>query len=192
MILSDLFSPSDRPNAEGWVVHTTDGRMVKVKQEDHVRLHRIAYGLSELAIREMGLNQWEAEGAIGNLPEEFQEWAEGVYRRLVREANDVEQAAWDAWWAIEPLVKWSTGDYAPEGENVTREDRAGFAKFATQGENPHPLFHILDEKYDEMDGAIWKMVRPKGVAAASSRPGCPMWTPGSTVAARPLHRPPAR
>ena len=48
--LKDALAAPARKNAEGFVVRTHDGRMVKIKQEDYKLMHRVLFGMSARTI----------------------------------------------------------------------------------------------------------------------------------------------
>lgn len=70
--LAEVLSMSDRPNREGVVVRTADGRALKVKQEDYVRLHRLVTGMTDRRVAELTL-AGELDAMMSHLPEEFHE-----------------------------------------------------------------------------------------------------------------------
>ena len=82
--LADALAAPSRPNREGVVISTRGGgRMVKLKQEDYLRLHKIVFGLSERST-------WEALGSgkgvddlLEPLPDEFHQWTREVAHRLI-------------------------------------------------------------------------------------------------------------
>lgn len=68
--LREALAAEPRPNAEGLVVRTPDGRAVKVKQADYVRLHRLVTGLTDRRVAEMVLSGG-LDAVMMHLPEEF-------------------------------------------------------------------------------------------------------------------------
>jgi|SRR5690625_1561843 len=77
----EILRKPPRPNKEGVVVETGDGRRVKIKQQDYIDLHRIVTNISPK-------NSWELYKSKGNnylddIPNEFHDEVAGhVERRL--------------------------------------------------------------------------------------------------------------
>ena len=151
--LRKLLTDPLRPNAEGWVAYTHDGRMVKVKQEDYVRKHRMISGLSEIAV-------WEAmrDGTIVRLanevPEEIQPWLIDVWQRLNNEADKIRSDALNAATRARAITF------------LSRRDLALWVK-ATSTE-PDLTFALLDGK--DITPSILRRIRPKGASRPQITP----------------------
>jgi RNA ligase len=80
-----VFTLKDRDNAEGVVVVTSDGRRVKVKQEEYIRLHRIVSNLSPKYVWEAmgGPYMWRVDEIVRDIPEEHEVWVREVANDLV-------------------------------------------------------------------------------------------------------------
>jgi len=64
-----------RPNAEGVVVRDLGtGNMLKIKQEDYVRLHRIISGLTDRTVWQHMVGGNPLDDLIVPLPDEFHDW----------------------------------------------------------------------------------------------------------------------
>lgn len=83
MTLKEALELGSRENKEGVILQFSDGRMLKVKQEDYVELHRIVTGLTPKRVFE----HWstgEIDLLLSNIPDEFSE----EVRSLVSKLND--------------------------------------------------------------------------------------------------------
>lgn len=136
-----------RPNSEGIVVIAeNDDRMVKIKQEDYIHLHRIITGLNARSVwQHMGDNDYTTDGLKENLPEEFWPWVDEVADILITHEADL-------WNAIED-------DYFKRV--VVGGDRGQQARAFADSEYKPYLFAYLDEDYDRVHRAIWKKLRPE-------------------------------
>jgi RNA ligase len=85
-----VFNLPDRDNAEGFVCVTHDGRRVKVKYDEYVRLHRIVSHLSERYVWEYlaGPSPARAEELTRDIPEEHEKWVRGVANDLFGQYMD--------------------------------------------------------------------------------------------------------
>lgn len=144
--LAAALTAAPRPNAEGLVVRYLDGpltgTMVKIKQEDYVRLHALVANTSTTTVWESlraGQPLVEAREAV---PDEFLVWVDKVAAELTA--------------AHRGLVAAAHADFArmPQGS-----DRKTFALAATQSPLRSALFSLLDGR-DITDWA-WKQVRPE-------------------------------
>lgn len=137
-----------RPNAEGVVVKFHDGLMVKIKQDDYVRLHRLVTGLNERTVWEhLAAHGGDESELLAQIPEEFWGWVENVAGAL-REQHDRIAAAADR--AHDDLVARTDGtrkDYAI----AVRRDYADVAPYC---------FQLLDGR--DPSPSIWKAIRPVG------------------------------
>ncbi|MBN3584912.1 hypothetical protein JYB64_21170 [Algoriphagus aestuarii] len=146
--LSGLFQQSERRNAEGFVVHTEFGEMVKVKYADYVRLHRIVTKLSERAVWEhMGGPNGDVSDLVSQIPEEHADWVIEVCYALKAAYMSQDQIVKDELSYVQGLP--------------TRKDQALYLKSRNL-----PLgvmaavFRALDGKdYSEV---LWKVLKPKG------------------------------
>lgn len=73
---ADALAMPPRKNAEGLVLtRISDGAMVKVKQEDYLRLHKAIFGLSARKLWEILVRGEDLNAYIASLPDELQPWA---------------------------------------------------------------------------------------------------------------------
>ncbi|MEE2040133.1 RNA ligase [Nocardiopsis sp. CT-R113] len=149
--LADAVAAPPRPNAEGLVVRFGDGRMVKLKQEDYVLLHRTLFGLNARVVWERLGSGATAADICDGLPDEFHPWVKATVDGLLRDYAKVLAGAWAEHTHITISLPegWERRDYA---------QRAAKSKFRPW------LFMILDDK--DPRPAIWKTLRP----SADNRP----------------------
>lgn len=144
--LAEALQLPPRDNAEGIVIHDhAAGRLIKVKQDDYVRLHRIVTGWNDRTVWEWLRDGNDLTQIAQQVPDEFYEWVQatgqtlaGQHQTLVNEANTAYQEA----------AQHSGG---------TRKDFALAIK-------DHPLraalFMLADGK--SIDLWAWDQIRPKG------------------------------
>ncbi len=147
--LADALTLTPRPNAEGVVVRFVDtGFMVKVKQDDYVRLHRLVTGLSERTVWE---HLVEHDGTYSELlaaiPDEFHGWVRDR-AEFLRTAHS--QALTGALQAHEQILT-----ALPDG--FTRKD---YALAAAHRPERALLFNLLDGR--DPSPAIWRALKPFG------------------------------
>lgn len=152
--LAEALAAKPRPGAEGMVVRLNDtrwparfGTLIKIKQDDYVRLHRLVTGLNARVV-------WEALGegkSVADicepLPDEFHDWVKDVAERLTAKAERVLSLATAKHEAILLAL----------GDEWTRKD---YAALAAQSEHRAWLFMLLDGK--DPAAKIWRTLRPSG------------------------------
>lgn len=148
--LGEALKNLERPEKEGFVVKTSTGLMLKVKQPDYLEKHKLVFGLSKRRI-------WErmGEGAtmgeiVSPLPDEWQDWAQDAAEELLAEYDAVRGTAlltYDA--AVLKLNREFPGGF-------TRKDFAAEAK--QHGHWTPYLFALYDGR--DISGTAWKEVRP--------------------------------
>lgn len=147
----DALALPERPGQEGLVIRINGtNELVKVKQDDYVRLHKIVTGWNEKTVWE-----WLSEGRdiaeiIADVPDEFHAWVKEVSARLA-EAHTGEVSA-----ATREHVRIIAS--LPDG--WTRRD---YAAQASQSPWRGALFMLLDNR--SIDTWAWDRVKPKGEAA---------------------------
>ena len=154
--LADALAAQPRKGAEGLCVRYLDeSRIVKIKQDDYVALHRIVTGLSERTVWQHMLDGRPLEDLLGPLPDELHGWTREVWHALT-EAADFTEA--DAVEAHEEIVAYLD----PQFE---RRDYAEHAK--RHGSLTPYLFTILDGR--DPRPAILKTLKPAGDTRALAR-----------------------
>lgn len=160
---ADVLAAEPRPNAEGYVVrapHLDGEAMVKIKQEDYLRLHKIVFGLSERSIWEAMVEGHTLAELLEPLPDEFHPWATEAYnrlrdaaskrgRRLVEEFHDMMSYAFQS----------SMIGMDEDGWDVTREQRGPLARMIQETNDPWAMFALLDGR--EIATRIWKDLKPE-------------------------------
>lgn len=142
--IKDAFGPENK-GKEGFVLVYGDGRRVKVKLDEYLRLHRIITGCNEKSV-------WEAccdntiEELVENTPDEFYSWVAQIVADLTRQYNEHEAAA--------------RLEYARC--RTFASDRKNFAAAATSSKYTSVLFCWLDQKGDKARRLLWDLVEPKG------------------------------
>jgi RNA ligase len=148
----------DRKNAEGMVLHLPGNDMVKIKQEDYVRLHKLVTGLNERAVWEhLAANEGRIDQLLMVIPDEFHAWTQKVADDLLDRFEEIQGRVHAAYHEIVGVL--AEGPlYGMEGE---REYRKAFADMAREHTPLNgALFQMLDGR-DISDG-IWKTLRPRG------------------------------
>lgn len=146
--LADALRLSPRPNAEGLVVrYEATGLMVKIKQDDYVRLHKIVTGLSERGVWEHLSQHENLDSLAATVPDEFHGWLRDVGGRLLEQHEDVSAAAHADYHRILGALP---DDF----------ERKEFALAAAESPHRGLLFQLLDGR--DIAPAIWKGLRPVG------------------------------
>lgn len=132
-------------NEEGWIIKFGNGKRLKIKGDEYLKVHKAIYGLSDKA----KVKAW-AENTIDELiksiPEEFREEIEELKRNL------------DIQLKITKSILSTTYMHTKEYTNASKENRKDFAKMINQVINPEYrkfMFVMLDNN-DELPD---KMVR---------------------------------
>jgi RNA ligase len=146
--LSEALSAEPRPGKEGLVVHFLQSdTLVKIKQEDYLKLHKIVTGLNEHVVWGHIQKDWLVHDLLENLPDEFHQWvidvAEGMFNRYLDMEIRV-HSYFDELTAADLL-----------------DDRKSFA-LAIKDLDPwlkSSLFLMLDNK--DFSKILWKQLEPK-------------------------------
>jgi RNA ligase len=143
-----VFNLEGRQGKEGVVAVTSDGRRVKVKEEEYIRLHRIVSNLSEKYVWEAmeGPYMSVAQKLAADIPEEHATWLLGVAERLLCEF--VIQSS-----QVSELT-WTTKNLGTRKEKALHVQNSGYPK------------HIQSAFFAQLDGkssipVLWKAIRPK-------------------------------
>lgn len=95
--LRDALAANPRPGMEGLCVrYLNRDHIVKIKQEEYVRLHKIVTGLSEKSVWEHMTNGGALNEMLAELPDELHEWTREVWNRIDLAACYIECKARDA------------------------------------------------------------------------------------------------
>jgi RNA ligase len=155
--LAEALAAPPRKNAEGLVVRFSwSNQMVKVKQEDYVRLHKLVTGLNERAVWEHLSQHGGAYGQLlASVPDEFHQWVTQVADGFLDDYESLQGWAHVEFQKIREIV--SVEDYL---DPTDRETRARFAREARERTLSGLLFQMLDGR--DIGPAIWKHLKPKG------------------------------
>lgn len=154
--LRDALAAKPRPGAEGMCVRYLSDvpRIVKIKQEDYIRLHKIVTGLSERSIWEHMSNGADLGSLLGTLPDELHDWTRDVWERIDLAACIIECRARDQHTLI--LDGFTFG--------FERRDYAEAAK--QHGPLAPLLFQLLDGK--DIRPSILRTLKPEGCVRAKA------------------------
>lgn len=153
--LRDALAAADRPGMEGMCVRYLDrNHIVKIKQEDYVRLHRIVTGLSERTVWEHMTEAKPLEDLLAPLPDELHDWTRDVWSRIETEALDIEGRARGAHAAITAVLP----------EDFERRD------YAEEAKQRAPLTPLLFQLLDGRDPrpSILRTLKPAGDTRAKA------------------------
>lgn len=147
--LADALAASPRPGMEGFAVRYLDApRIVKIKQEEYVRLHKIVTGLSERSVWEHMSEGKPLNDMLAELPDELHEWTRDVWMGLRDSANAIGTRA--RLTHIEIVNRL--------GETCSRKD---YAEAAMGHPDMRPyLFNLLDGR--DPHASILKTLKPVG------------------------------
>lgn len=153
--LRDALAADDRAGMEGLCVrYLAEPRIVKVKQDDYVRLHRIVTGLSERAVWQHMVDGKMIGDLLGPLPDELHDWTRDVWKRIDLEACSMEARARDAHHLILDALPfgWTRGEYAEQAKQ-----HAPLTPY---------LFQLLDGRDPRV--SILKTLKPAGDTRAKA------------------------
>lgn len=149
--LRDALAAPDRPGMEGLCVrYLNENRIVKVKQEDYVRLHRIVTGLSERTVWEHMSAGKALHDLLGPLPDELHDWTRGVWHRLAAAVDEIHTKA-----------------QRIHAEIMPAPGRKEYAEAAMRYPDVRPyLFNLLDGK--DPRPSILRTLKPSGDTRAKA------------------------
>lgn len=157
--LADALAAPPRENREGIVVSTPGGRkMVKIKQEDYLRLHKIVFGLSERRVWQAIVAGDSLATILEPLPDEFHAWVKKVYARIMGEAILKDGRIRQNYIGIMTETDWS--EFAADD---FRSARAKFAQIVKDDPDAWAYFMLYNGRGDEIrQRIIEKQLEPKG------------------------------
>ena len=153
--LKEALEAPPRNGAEGLCVRfLKEAKIVKIKQEDYVRLHKIVTGLSEKSVWEHMLKGGTLPDLLAPLPDELHDWARRVYLDLQADIYSIKQG-------VEAVFR-QVKERLPEDAQ-----RSAFAEeFKRAPSITSLLFMRLDNK--DLTPAILKMLKPRGDSKAKT------------------------
>lgn len=153
--LADVLEYPDRENSEGLVALTRNNQLIKFKQEDYVKLHRILTGLTERTIYDLLVSDSSIEDFIELIPDEFHEWVKRVAHEI--------KSNYESW-----LFHWDIeykGVVAGLPEDFTQKD---FALAVKDSPCRAALFLVHKNDTQRLEKLAWREVRPEAIMATSS------------------------
>jgi RNA ligase len=169
--LAEALAAAPRPNAEGFVVRRTTGRLgaglgdsVKIKQEDYVALHKIVTGLSQRTVWQHLVDGLPIEDLIKPLPDEFHTWVREVAHELNRA---VDRRATELHTAYFDLVSADPTGFSVGATDDAREVKKRFALEAKGHPDAWALFALYDGK--DIRPKLWDQVKPEAFLTPSGR-----------------------
>lgn len=149
--LADALAMRPRSGAEGVVVRLIDtGQMVKIKQDEYVRLHRIITGLTARRVWEH-LARATLDELIEQLPDEFHSWVSSIAREITDGVNRRHRELNDA---FRDVVLRMPDGWQPR----TRAGRGTFAQAVSGHPDRWAMFAILDAK--DIWSDLWRRADP--------------------------------
>jgi len=166
---ADALAAPPRENAEGYVIrqHGTD-KMVKIKQEDYLILHRARFGLSTRRVYEAILAGATIGDILEPLPDEFHAWTRAVYAEI---QNNFKRRYRDLVDQYQNTMSYAfksgmVGLDEDEGWYGDREKRGALARlFQEHDDDAWAAFAQLDGK--DITKRIWRDLQPP----AGQQPG---------------------
>lgn len=153
--LREALAAPQRPGMEGLCVRRLDqNHIVKIKQEEYVRLHKIVTGLSERSVWQHMLEDRPLNDLLDTLPDELHDWTRNVWSDLGTRADEIESSARAAHEEI----------FDTFGGPFERRDYAEQAK--RRGPLTPLLFQILDGR--DPRTSIIKGLKPAGDTRAKA------------------------
>lgn len=139
--ISEALLNTARPNAEGFVIRR-GSTLVKIKEEEYVRVHRLRFELTPLRIWENMSTGADMEKILDQLPDEFHAELRVIINGFVHAY---------AQWEGEILAEYSKIEHF--------ESRKAFANAAKVSLHTPALFALRDGK--SIDRYIWQKLRPR-------------------------------
>lgn len=156
--LDEVLSMSPRDNAEGVIVRDRDnGGMIKIKQEDYIKLHRVATNVTTL-------NIWDhlQDGTINEMievtPDELYDDLHDHINKFTNRHEEIKNEI------IENRNKFLSeiGVTPEEAPNMEKELRGHYARTVMSNENKSMAHKIIAATFfeEKLDKTIWKELRP--------------------------------
>lgn len=155
MTFAEALDLPSRKNAEGVVIRNLEpGKegLLKIKQEDYIRLHKLVFGLSEKAVWEhLSTHDGDITGMLEGLPDEFHGWVKEKAGNLIL---NFQTTRIEAEMICDGIIIELTANEDGGSRKRFAEIAAEYPKYRQY------LFMLLDGK--DISGAIWKSLKPKG------------------------------
>lgn len=144
----------DREGMEGVVIRSGK-KMVKLKQQDYIELHRIVTNLSPKAIWEMLAAGRTVRSICADIPDEFHKYVSDIADDIYTDYAGIKLVAYINF----ARAKEEAFASADADGNVSRK---AWAEAIKSKEHSGLLFMLLDNR--PIDDVVWKMVKPRGDA----------------------------
>lgn len=145
--LGEALELPPRKNSEGLVIRYKDsGEMVKIKQDDYVRLHRVAFGLSTKSVWD-AVRNGQTDAMLADMPDEFHDWTRKTIANLNADRDAFAKSIDEAYDSIASKYDFDTQkkEFAINAKK-DHKDLFGFIMAKGTGKN--------------VEEAIWKKVKP--------------------------------
>jgi len=171
--LAEALAVEPRVNAEGFVVlqQTLDGdRMVKIKQEDYVILHRIVTGLNERTVWEHLKAGKPLIELLEPLPDEFHSWVLAVARRLFTEVAEADGVLQERYLHYVRQMSQYYIEVTADGayEHDKRAAAKHFAELVKPDPAPWAMFALRQGK--DIEPKLWDLAKPEPGKNPSNTP----------------------
>jgi RNA ligase len=137
----------EQSNREGFVIRYEDGTRLKLKFDEYKRLHKIITGVNSRRIWEMLSAGDSIDELITVVPDEFYNWVMETVDGFKKEHYMIKQTALLAY------------EYVRDMES-RKEQAAELFKTISIPVIRSCAFLLLDGRVEEVDGAIWKALKP--------------------------------
>lgn len=131
-----------RPNAEGLVLRTLQGSLVKIKQDDYVQLHKVVTNLTTTRVWE-AMRDGMLDDVLAALPEPFKSDAELMSQQIWYRYQELEAGAQ----AVHRYALAASGG-----------DRKKYAEIVKPFPKNGLMFQLLDGK--DLAPSLWKFAKP--------------------------------
>lgn len=151
MTLEEAIALPIPDDEEGYVldVELTEGVIqghLKLKGEAYIRDHKLISNLSERSIHECLSNKSSnIDSYIASMPDEWHEWCQSVVKNLYQNFYG--------------KLKEIKQEYFTIPQMSTRKE---FAEYVSKSPNRAYLFLLHDKREEDLEGEVWKFIRPKG------------------------------
>lgn len=165
MTYAEALNLPPRANAEGIVLLGYDNsRMVKLKQEDYIILHRLITGLNTRTVWQAIVANQTLPQLLEPLPEEFHPWVTEVFTSFVRSVNLKYQKMYDRYVIIRDELDM------PHAGPATTEDKKRFALAIKDDPDKWAYFLFAVSGDVQIFKQLWKLARPEAGQGLSHTP----------------------
>ena len=149
--LKDALQLDPRENAEGVVVMTSDGRAVKLKQDDYLVKHKARFSLTPMRIWEAQASGMGLSDFLAGLPDEFHAAVVDAWGKIGANA------------LVHHMLAMDSARIA--GGMETRKEQAAYIQSVTPN-HAAAAFALLDGNDEKAGKAAYKAAKPAGPEAS--------------------------